>query len=115
MGAEILTLSSPKKDDTYEINKPYEGASMMVMAFKNVEGTDPWPSPIIFHDPLYKNSGATMPVDGENANFIKVKTVFLVRIFARMIANPSEKQNRWTHSASSTAPTTSSSTRTTST
>ena len=39
------------KDDTYEINKPYEGASMMVMAFENVEGTDPWPSPIIFHDP----------------------------------------------------------------
>lgn len=39
------------KEDTYEINKPYEGASMMVMAFKNVEGTDPWPSPIIFHDP----------------------------------------------------------------
>lgn len=66
------TKTSPKQDDTYETNKPYEGASMMVMAFENVEGTDPWPSPIIFHDPLYKNSGATMSVDGENSNFIKV-------------------------------------------
>lgn len=39
-----------EQDDTYEINKPYEGASMMVMAFKNVQGGDPWPSPILFHD-----------------------------------------------------------------
>lgn len=87
------------KDDTYEINKPYEGSSMMVMAFKNVGGGDPWPSPIIFHDPCecffclfnwavisscvcvlcvhfcftgYKNAGATIPVDGENCNFIKM-------------------------------------------
>jgi hypothetical protein len=44
-------------EDTYEINKPYEGASMMVMAFKNVQGTDPWPSPIIFHDPGRYSSG----------------------------------------------------------
>ena len=45
---------------------------MMVMAFKNIEGGDPWPSPIVFHDPLYKNTGATIPVDGENVNFIKM-------------------------------------------
>lgn len=67
-----LTLSETQQDDTYEINKPYEGASMMVMAFKNIEGGDPWPSPIVFHDPLYKNTGATIPVDGENCNFIKM-------------------------------------------
>jgi hypothetical protein len=40
------------KDDTYEINKPYEGASMMVMAFETTDGnSEPWPSPIVFHDP----------------------------------------------------------------
>ncbi len=39
------------KEDTYEINKPYEGSSMMVMAFDNVEDKEPWPSPIVFHDP----------------------------------------------------------------
>jgi hypothetical protein len=39
-------------DDTYEINKPYEGASMMVMAFETTnDNTEPWPSPIVFHDP----------------------------------------------------------------
>jgi hypothetical protein len=38
------------KDDTYENNKPYEGASMMVMKFTNIDSGDPWPSPIIFHD-----------------------------------------------------------------
>lgn len=38
------------KDDTYEMNKPYEGASMMVMKFVNIDSGDPWPSPIIFHD-----------------------------------------------------------------
>lgn len=37
-------------EDTYEMNRPYEGASMMVMAFKNVDDTEPWPSPILFHD-----------------------------------------------------------------
>jgi hypothetical protein len=39
------------KDDTYENNKPFEGASMMVMKFTNIDSGDPWPSPIIFHDP----------------------------------------------------------------
>lgn len=39
------------KEDTYELSKPYEGVSMMVMAFKNVNGNEPWPSPILFHDP----------------------------------------------------------------
>jgi hypothetical protein len=93
------------KDDTYENNKPYEGASMMVMKFTNIDSGDPWPSPIIFHDAGenchlsnsctykqmhilltpknfagYKNSGATMPVDGENANFIKTDPF---RIFNR--------------------------------
>jgi hypothetical protein len=38
------------KEDTYEMSKPYEGVSMMVMAFKNVNGNEPWPSPILFHD-----------------------------------------------------------------
>ena len=38
------------KEQTYEMSKPYEGASMMVMAFKNVNSSDPWPSPILFHD-----------------------------------------------------------------
>ena len=51
------------KDDTYEINKPYEGASMMVMAFKNVSDCDPWPSPIVFHDPgMFLNLRALPPL-----------------------------------------------------
>lgn len=37
-------------EDSYEMNRPYEGVSMMVMAFKNVEDAEPWPSPILFHD-----------------------------------------------------------------
>lgn len=68
------------REDTYEINKPYEGASMMVMAFEDVKETDPWPSPIVFHDPLCKQSGATMPVDGESVNFIKTEPF---RVFNR--------------------------------
>jgi hypothetical protein len=39
--------------DTYDVNKPYEGASMMVMAFKDITNSDPWPSPIVFHDENY--------------------------------------------------------------
>ena len=38
------------EEDTYETNRPYEGVSMMVMAFRNSEDTEPWPSPILFHD-----------------------------------------------------------------
>jgi hypothetical protein len=37
-------------EDTYEMNRPYEGCSMMVMAFRNVDETEAWPSPILFHD-----------------------------------------------------------------
>ena len=37
-------------EDTYEMNRPYEGSSMIVMAFKNVDDTEQWPSPILFHD-----------------------------------------------------------------
>lgn len=42
-----------KEEHTYENNRPYEGKSMMVMAFPMYEDTKepgPWPSPILFHD-----------------------------------------------------------------
>lgn len=45
---------------TYELNRPFDGPSMMVMRFKNIDNADPWPSPIVFHD--------TMPVGGDGAN-----------------------------------------------
>ena len=41
------------KESTYDVNKAYEGPSMMVMAFKNITNSDPWPSPIVFHDENY--------------------------------------------------------------
>lgn len=42
-----------QEEHTYENNRPYEGKSMMVMAFPVYEDTEPpgpWPSPILFHD-----------------------------------------------------------------
>lgn len=42
-----------QEEHTYENNRPYEGKSMMVMAFPVYENTKepgPWPSPILFHD-----------------------------------------------------------------
>jgi hypothetical protein len=58
--------------DTYELNQPYEGASMMVMAFTDVKCGDVWPSPIIFHDDV-DNKDPVFPVDGEHANPINCK------------------------------------------
>ena len=58
------------KDVTYEMNKAYEGPSMMVMRFKNVNNADPWPSPIVFHDDHY-NKGGTSFLDGEHQHQIK--------------------------------------------
>jgi hypothetical protein len=60
------------KELTYEVNRPYEGASMMVMAFKNVTSTDPWPSPIVFHDPQYDNNANMNPyIDPDHVHPIK--------------------------------------------
>ena len=57
--------------DTYEMNRPYEGVSMMVMAFKNVDETEPWPSPILFHDAGYNQGNQTISIDAEGANYIR--------------------------------------------
>lgn len=59
------------RTDVYELNRPYEGVSMMVMRFKNIDSSDPWPSPIVFHDPLYKNGEASTYLDGEHQHRIK--------------------------------------------
>jgi hypothetical protein len=72
------------KDSTYELNRAYEGASMMVMAFKNVKSSDPWPSPIVFHDPAAAEGsgagGGSNYLDGEHQHQIK-KDAF--RVFNR--------------------------------
>jgi hypothetical protein len=58
--------------DTYELNRPYEGNSMMVMKFKNVDNSDPWPSPIVFHDTaIYSADQGSTYVDGEHQHQVK--------------------------------------------
>lgn len=60
--------------DTYELNKPYEGSSMMVMAFSVPTGeATTWPSPIVYHDSRYTDAttGATQPLDGEHMHQIR--------------------------------------------
>jgi hypothetical protein len=71
------------KDSTYELNRAYEGASMMVMAFKDVNTSDPWPSPIVFHDAAAaegSGGGGSHYLDGEHQHQIK-KDAF--RVFNR--------------------------------
>lgn len=68
------------KQHTYELNKAYEGPSMMVMRFKNVDTSDPWPSPIVFHDTLYNKTEGSSFIDGEHQHQIK-KDAF--RVFNR--------------------------------
>lgn len=52
--------------DTYDLNRAYEGKSMMVMRFKNVANSEPWPSPIVFHDRQYDKGEQTSYLDGEH-------------------------------------------------
>lgn len=59
------------KDAVYELNRPYEGASMMVMRFKNVDTAIPWPSPIVFHDACFDETESSIFVDGEHMHRIR--------------------------------------------
>lgn len=59
------------EEATYDVNKPYEGASMMVMAFKNINNNDPWPSPIVFHDDVYETDNGKTFLDGEHVHAVK--------------------------------------------
>lgn len=65
---------------TYDVNRPYEGASMMVMSFPDVVCGDVWPSPIVFYDPRHGSQDATIPLDSEHAQNINTKNF---RIFNR--------------------------------
>lgn len=64
---------------TYDLNKPYEGPSMMVMAFGDVH-TEVWPSPIVFHDNSDSKSSAPIPLDGEHAHVVDIVNH---RVFSR--------------------------------
>ena len=60
------------KAATYETGRPYEGPSMMVMRFNNVDNTEPWPSPIVFHDGHQpRNKNETTYLDGEHQHTVK--------------------------------------------
>ena len=67
------------QEDTYDMNKPYEGASMMVMSFPSTENTESWPSPIVFYDNAV-GTNTHMPLDGEHASTIDTKGL---RVFNR--------------------------------
>lgn len=58
---------------TYELNRAYEGPSMMVMKFRNVDNSDPWPSPVVFHDEALFNGGdaGSQSIDGEHQHHVK--------------------------------------------
>lgn len=63
---------------------------MMVMRFKNVDTSDPWPSPIVFHDTLYdQQGGGSNYIDGEHQHQIKKDAL---RVFNRA-AYRAEYQN----------------------
>lgn len=66
-------------DNTYEVNQPYEGDSMMVMAFEVTEASDPWPSPIVFYDGHFTKD--RLPIDAEHVHSIKVEPF---RVFNRV-------------------------------
>lgn len=64
------------KEDTYELNKSYEGVSMMVMKFKNVDTSDPWPSPIVFHDTLFQKAEGSSYIDGEHQHQVNIVVLY---------------------------------------
>lgn len=67
--------------DTYELNRPYEGTSMMVMKFRNVDNSDPWPSPIVFHEsPGDSSATSSSYMDGEHQHQVDKKSF---RVFDR--------------------------------
>lgn len=65
------------KASTYEINRPYEGVSMMVMAFTNVTQTPVWPSPVVFFD---GGTTSSIALDGEHAHRVDITSL---RVFHR--------------------------------
>jgi hypothetical protein len=72
------------KQDTINFDKPYDGDSMMVMAFPRANGPEAqwaqtWPSPIVFHDTAATKRGndftsapppTAFPVDPDNVDSI---------------------------------------------
>jgi len=69
------------KESTYELIRAYEGASMMVMRFKDIDNRDPWPSPVVFHDANYMNTPeGTSFLDGEHQHQVKWEPL---RVFNR--------------------------------
>lgn len=77
-------------DRTYELGRPYEGPSMLVMRFNRVDNTEPFPSPIVFHDSLAaRNGNETTYLDGEHQHAVR-KDEF--RIFNRKSYNEQYKR-----------------------
>lgn len=61
--------------ETYDLNKPYEGISMMVMNFAppadGLQAPSQWPSPIVFHDDGAADNNNIAFMDGEHQSRIK--------------------------------------------
>lgn len=77
-------------DRTYELGRPYEGPSMLVMRFNRVDNTEPFPSPIVFHDSLAaRNGNETTYLDGEHQHAVR-RDEF--RIFNRKSYNEQYKR-----------------------
>lgn len=74
--------------DTYDMTKPYEGQSMMVMSMPVAEDSAPWPSPIVFYDNVL-GGDVHMPLDAEHVNSIDTKNL---RVF-----NRPEYHERYSH------------------
>jgi hypothetical protein len=60
---------------TFDLTRPYEGKSMMVMSFNHADKDIPtWPSPIVFHDDIaLERRDDAMHLDGEHAHTINKK------------------------------------------
>jgi hypothetical protein len=103
---------------TYELNRAYEGPSMMVMKFRNVDNSDPWPSPIVFHDTSMNGmEDGSNYIDGEHQHqvFLYDCLVCSFFFFGKVIGIYPNYARRSSAraSASSTGPTTRRTTRTT--
>jgi len=75
------------QEATKDVTKPYNGRSMMVMAFVHEENTQAksnWPSPLVFfhptgtHPPNLSRQGTSIPIDSDNIKVIHTQdfTVF---------------------------------------
>lgn len=53
--------------DTANLNQPYNGSSMMVMGFRNIQGK--LPNPVVFGE----QENATAPLDGDHMHEIQLK------------------------------------------